>query len=142
MVKKIIAPIVYLIFFVPGFIITFGVWIAYQRIFGLRSYFGRMGDLESIVLFILVAIPLLYLGNYLIQKIDHLNHPGITDHFRQSSLYYLIFIYLSIQFFPFPWHIECQSDCHGLGIGALLLFIPLLAIIINGFCLYQRRKAN
>ena len=143
--KKIIAPIAYLLFVIPVFILTLIVWSLYEEIFGLRSFFGRQGDLEGGIIFLLVTVGTFYLGNFLIQKIDHIKQPSFNDHFRQSALFYVLFIWQAIQ--QLSWLrqypiSECQSDCHGYAIGALFVLIPLFGIIINALYLFQRRKAN
>jgi len=145
LMKKIIAPIAYLLFVVPAFILTLNVWNLYEGIFGLRSFFGRQGDLEGAVIFIIVTSATFYLGNFLIQKIDHTKQPTVVDHLGQSALFYVLFIYQAIQ--QLSWLkqypiSECQSDCHGYAIGALFVLIPLLGIIINAFYLFRRRKVN
>ncbi|MBI5254473.1 hypothetical protein HY932_01690 [Candidatus Falkowbacteria bacterium] len=143
--KKIIAPIAYLLFVVPVFILTLNVWSLYESIFGLRSFFGRQGDLEGSIIFLVVAIGTFYLGNFLIQKIDRVKQPNMVDHLWQSALFYVLFIYQAIQ--QLSWLkqypiSECQSDCHGYAMGALLVLIPLFGIIINALYLFQRRKEN
>ena len=143
--RKIIAPIIYLLFIVPVFILTLNVWNIYEQVFGLRSFFGRQGDLEGVIIFLVVAIGTFYLGNFLIKKIDHVKQPSINDHFRQSALFYVLFIWQTIQqLFWLRQHpiSECKSDCHIYALLALFVLIPLLGIIINGLYLYRRRKIN
>lgn len=145
LMRKIIAPIAYLLFIVPVFILTLNIWSLYEGIFGLRSFFGRQGDLEGAVIFLLVAVGTFYLGNFVVQKIDHKKQPSINDHFRQSSLFYVLFIWQAIQ--QLSWLMqypisECQSDCHGYAIGALFVLIPLLGIVTNALYLIRRRKVN
>ncbi len=143
--RKIIAPIAYSLFIVPVFILTLNIWSLYEGIFGLRSFFGRQGDLEGAVIFLLVAVGTFYLGNFVVQKIDHAKQPSINDHFRQSALFYVLFIWQAIQ--QLSWLrqypiSECQSDCHGYALGALFVLIPLLGIIVNALYLIRRRKVN
>ena len=143
--KKIIAPIAYLLFVIPVFILTLNIWSLYEGIFGLRSFFGRQGDLEGAIIFLFVAVGTFYLGNFVIQKIDLLKQPTINDHIRQSALFYVLFIWQAIQ--QLSWLRQypiskCQSDCNGYAIGALFVLIPLLGIIINAFYLIRRRKVN
>lgn len=143
--RKIITPIAYLLFIAPVFILTLNVWGLYESIFGLRSIFGRQGDLEGAIIFLLVAVGTFYLGNFVIQKIDRIKQPSINDHFRQSALFYVLFIWQAIQ--QLSWLkqypiSECQTDCHGYAVGALFVIIPLLGIIINALYLIRRRKVN
>lgn len=143
--KKIIAPIAYLLFIIPVFILTLNAWSLYEGNFGLSSFFGRQGYLEGTIIFLIVAVGTFYFGNFVIQKIDHIKQSSINDHFRQSALFYVLFIWQAIQ--QLSWLrqypiSECQSDCHGYAIGALFVLIPLLGIIINALYLFRRRKVN
>ena len=140
-IKKILTPIIYFLFYIPSFIFTIMVLGAYEKIFGLHSFFGRIGDLEGLVILVLVITVVMCLGNYLIQKIDPLKKAIITDHFRLSALYYLslicIGIHQIISYSKYPI-INCQSDCLVYAINILFLAIPLFAIIINGCYLYKK----
>ncbi|KKQ39918.1 MAG: hypothetical protein US58_C0025G0002 [Candidatus Magasanikbacteria bacterium GW2011_GWA2_37_8] len=143
--KKIITPIIYLLFFVPAFSLTLFTIVTYERFFGLRTFFGRLGNFEGCIIFLLITIIVMYLGNFLIQKIESNKHPKLADHFRLSSLYYIIFLFSS--FSSFLWYkqypiSECKTNCHGYAIIALSVLIPLVAILVNGFYLYQRRDNN
>ena len=144
--KKIIAPIVYLLFIVPVFILTLNAWGWYEGIFGWQSFGGRQGVLDGSIIFLLVSAGTFYFGNFVIQKIDRRKQPSINNHFRQSALLYILFIWLSIQLllsWPKPCPISmCQTDNHGYAIGVLFVLIPLLGIIINALYLFRRHKVN
>lgn len=143
--KKIISPIVYVLFVIPVFILTINAWSLYESIFGLRQFFGRQGDLEGVILFLVVAVSTFYLGNFVIQKIDRTEQPTLQDHLRQSALFYVLFIWRAIQqvswLRQYPIS-ECQSDCHGYAIGALFVLIPLFGIITNAVYLFRQHKVR
>lgn len=143
--KKIITPIIYSLFILPTFILTLSILSLYDSFFELRSIFGRQGDLEGAIIFLVVAVGIFYFGNIIIQRIERIKQPLINDHFRQSALLYVLFIWQTIQqlywLSQYPIS-ECQSDCHAYAIGALFVLIPLLGIIINALYLIRKGKTK
>ncbi len=138
--KKILTPILHFIFAIPVFSLILISLGAFEQIIGFLFPWGRNGAVEGLLIFGLTTLGVFYLANFVVQKIEHLKKPNIIDHFRQSSIFYIIFFYTGTK--SLLWYIKypistCKTDCHGYFIIFLSVFIPLSAIIINGYYLYK-----
>lgn len=137
--KKLTAPAVYLSFAVPIFILTVFTWSLYDRILGLR------GILEASVIFLAITTATFYLGNLLVQKMERGAKPALTDHFRQSSLCYIAFIFLGTKALSW-WRryplSQCETDCHGYALVALAVLIPLAGIVVNAWYVFRGSKTK
>ena len=145
LMKKLIASILYALFALPAFIMSMLALSAYEMIFGFRSFFGNQGDLESILIGVVVTSLIVYLGNRIIQIIDRPTPPRIIDHLQQSVFYYIGLILISIPtlflYIQKPIS-QCKEDCHVYIFGLYFALIPLIGIIGNSIFLHRRRKVN
>lgn len=137
--KKIGAPIMYSLFFIPAF--CGGILIA-ANVEDLFQYLG-FRDMGMVTIFSCVCIAMLYLGNIVLQKTEKISAPSFADHFRQSSLYYVGFVVAVVEYArlirQYPYS-ECRVDCFGYGVSAAFILVPLFAIIINGLYLWRINK--
>ncbi len=124
--KKLFTPILYPLFFIPTFIITIFFAAFSDRVYGF--IFPGTGVIEALIGIIIPGGLLFLLANMLMQKVENLEAPTVTDHFRQSSLWYLG-IALGIAIFP------TQG---GLGSGMLIVALVTggYAVSINALYLY------
>lgn len=103
--KKLLSPIVYAIFlplalFCTLFLSTWQIRVPVRD--GVSSIpllpFGFL--LNFLLLFIIVLPVIFWLANLTMYKIERLENPKISDHFRQSSLYYLLMLVLIFVLWP------------------------------------------
>ena len=93
---KLITPVLY---FLVLFILTaLSVWLeAVMRSIGILGEYYGVIDLPTFIFFlisiVLFGIPLFWLANLLIRKIENQSGSIINIHIRQSLLYYLLFLY-------------------------------------------------
>jgi cytochrome bd-type quinol oxidase subunit 2 len=135
--KKIITPIFHVMFMIPMTGIMVGVEMIARETGILGEYKGII-DLPTTITFLLgipiFGIPVFWLANILMQKIEKLQSPKIYDFMRQSIFYFVVFI-------------GCASTwiAHGCGgteeDGYLLLWsgISLIAVVINYIFLFRKR---
>jgi len=120
MIRKILSPIIYAasIFF---------VFLAELIIYGVHS--GIRSTYENILLSIICS-PIFLSTNYAMFRIEKIIKPTIYDHFRQTSLLYLL---VGIALFSLLF--KNTDTIPGIPIW-------LLPIIINAIFLYFIRRAN
>ena len=131
------APIIYAASLVPIIIILISI-LSYveNKYFGFL--FGLAGIVEVIIVIATFGTLILWLANDIISGLEKLHKPSISDHVRQSIIFYLIVLLTLLNFFSKGYN-------GGLHEGMLLisLLISGWAIILNAIFLYRRRrKAN
>jgi hypothetical protein len=138
--KKLITPIIHVVFLVPLTGITVGVEM-FERKTGILGEYEGVIDTPTIITFcsgiIIFGIPLFWLANVLMQSIEKLHSPKIYDYLRQSIFLFLIIIYSAS-----TWITRGFSGNEEDGYLLLWLGISLVAIAINYIFLFRRRKAN
>jgi len=141
MIKKIYTPIVYLLITISGVIFTLGFWDLLS-IFGFQMFWGKKGVIIATISFLIIMIATLYLGNLLVQKIDHIKNISFKKHIWQSLPLYVVFIYeISQKSSRLKYlSIDCNIDCDDFIKFGLIALTPLIAIIANGLYLLKNRK--
>lgn len=137
-IKKLITPIIHVVFLVPLTGITVGVEM-FARKTGILGEYADVIDIPSFITFfsgiIIFGIPLFWLANVLMQSIEKLHSPGIYDFLRQSILFLIIIIYCTSTWITYGFSGN-EEDAYLL----LWLGISLVAILIN--CVYLFRKSR
>lgn len=143
MVKKIVLPIIYALF--VALVLFFDTVVL--AIIQMELEVAVIGTIILCILFVGVSILLFWLANKVMLQLEKLHRPKIVDHFRQSSICYLVLILAIIYtLFLLP---EAQ-DANGnrfvrpgyyWGMGYLMTIL-VWAIFINGIFLYKRHKAK
>lgn len=135
-IKKIISPILYVAFLVPVFVSTIFIVASLDSTIGL-SRIILVGALEACLSIVVIGSLLFWLANGLMTRLEKLLKPNSLDHFRQSSLFYLVLLYVFISLIRYGFY-------GGLGEAYMLLelAISIWAIFVNAVFLYTRRKAD
>jgi len=135
MIKKILSPIIYIVFLVPFLIGTIWIITTVERTTGFL--FDMSGFVELSFLILTLGTLLFWLANCAMAGFEKLLNPTSLDHFRQASLYYLIVVCTLTSLLRYGYH-------GGLGEAFLLMYllISIWAIIINAIFLYRRYKVN
>jgi len=138
--KKLITPIIYVIFLLPLTGISVGVEMLARETGILGEYTGVI-DTPIVLTFsssvIIFGIPLFWLANAIMQSIEKLHNPGVYDFIRQSIFFFMIIIYTIL-----TWIFRGFSGNEEDGYLLLWLGISLIASLINYIFLFQKRKAN
>ena len=139
--KKIIIPIIHLVFLIPLLTIAMGFVELIARTFGLLPDYIRVFEVPFVFLMIgiivISGIPLFWLANRLMQGLEKLHSPTIYDHFRQSIFFYFIIVY-SLSAWIFSGFSGNVDDLYFLTLSGF----SLISIMINYIFLFRRRKAN
>lgn len=143
MIKKITSPIIYSLFTIPVLIITFGSWDLFGKI-GFHLFWNDGRAAIANLVFLISAFGVFYFGNAFINnKFEKIKEHRISDHLRQSSIFYFIFVYQIFKGFPGLEHIQfisCSVDCDDFITAATIALIPLVAIISNGLYILKKRR--
>ncbi len=119
--------------------IAVGIEALAQTVGILGEYKGVI-DLPLFIVFlssiILFGVPLFWLSNLLIRRLEKLNNPIVLDHIRQSIFFYLILIYSSAK-----WISRGFSNSEEDGYLLMWMGISFVGIVINYIFLLSRRKA-
>jgi len=138
--KKLITPIIYVIFLLPLTGISVGVEMLARETGILGEYTGLI-DTPTVLTFsssvIIFGLPLFWLANAIMQSIEKLHNPSIYDFIRQSIFFFMIIIYAIL-----TWIFCGFSGNEEDGYLLLWLGISLIASLINYIFLFQKRKAN
>ena len=137
---KLITPIIYVAFLIPMTGIAVGIE-AVARTIGILGEYKGLIDLPIFIVFfysiIAVGIPLFWLTNLLIQKLEKLINPSTLDHLRQSLFFYLIVIYSLVS-----WIARGAGNNEEDGYLLMWIGISIVAIVMNYLFLFRRRKAS
>lgn len=135
MFKKIVSPILYVVFLFPLFMGIIAIISTIENTIGFL--FDMTGFVELPILIIVLGTALFWLANKLMTELEKPLKPSNLDHLRQSSLYYIVALYALVSLIRSGYH-------GGLREGSILmiLVISIWAIIINIVFLYKRRKTN
>lgn len=138
--RKLITPILYAAFLIPLTGIAVGIE-AILRTVGILGEYKGVIDLSLTITFIssivIIGVPLFWIANMLIQRLEHLQSPKLLDHFRQSLFYYLIAI-----FSVATWITRGFKNNEDDGYLLLWMGISLVGILINYLFMLMRRKSN
>jgi hypothetical protein len=138
--KKLITPIIYVIFLLPLTGISVGVEMLARETGILGEYTGLI-DTPTVLTFsssvIIFGFPLFWLANAIMLSIEKLHNPSIYDFIRQSIFFFMIIIYAIL-----TWIFCGFSGNEEDGYLLLWLGISLIASLINYIFLFQKRKAN
>jgi len=130
MTRKMLSPLFYAVLLIPVFVATIWILSAFENSFGFL--FQMNGMIELSIILLTIGTFVFLLGNRGISQFEQLRHPSRMDHFRQSSIHYLIALYCIISLFSI-------GGTGSLG-GAYLFMIAVTsvwAIVINAFYLYR-----
>lgn len=137
---RLITPIFYIAFL---FLLT-GIAIGIEALVRSAGILGEYKDVIDLPLFIvflisiiIFGIPLLWLANSLILRLEKIKNPTILDHFRQSLFYYLMLIYTLIS-----WIAGGLRNTEEDGYLLLWMGISVIGIAVNYQYLLRRRKTN
>jgi len=136
MYKKYLLPLIYPLFLLPVF---FGTIFAIQTSEDLYGFiFPGTGEMEAELSILVLGLVFFIGASALMSKLERLERPKIADHFRQSSLFYLLFIIGLIHAAKgYP------TERGGLGYGLLLIVVAtcLWAIVVNAlYLLFKSRN--
>ena len=133
---KLVTPILHLFFLIPMTGITVGIEMFVRKIGILGEYQGVI-DLPIIITFfcgiIVFGIPIFWLVNILMQRIEKLRSPKVTDYIRQSVLLFMAIFYIII-----TWFVRGFSGGEEDGYLLLWLGISIIAVMINFIFLFHR----
>lgn len=137
--KKLVTPIIYFLSLFPLTAIT--IWIEMiMRSQGWLGEYQGVIDLPTFIMFmislIIVGAPFFLLVNLLIRRIESLDEYGISDHFRQSLIFYIAGIISLI-----TWMINGFGNSEGDGYLLLWTGISLLGILVNFIFIKNKMKA-
>ena len=136
--KKIFTPLIYTL---PLFILTalaVGSEMQARNIGLLPEYSSVIEPLLAGLIFgtiIIFGIPLFWLTNYLIQKLEKITKPNFYDHLRQSIFFYLLIIYSFS-----TWALHGFSGSEEDGYLLIWLGISITAILVNYFFLFYKKQ--
>jgi len=138
--KKIISPIIHTAFLIPLLIIAMGSTELIAQSFELLPDYIRVFEVPFVFIIITIIIisgvPLFFLANRLMQRLEKQRSPTIYDHIRQSIVFYFIIVYSL-----FTWiFADFRGNMHDLYFLTLSAY-SMISIMIN-YILFQRRKAN
>ena len=147
MLKKILSPIAYVAFLALTLLVILGFTYVVTETIARLTLLWLIVTM-SVILFIVGSF-FYWFGNYVMAKLENLHKPKIADHFRQSSICYLIACYLLIVYIPFQMPVVHGEYPEGVYTplnyyiySILFLSVSIWAIFVNGVFLYKRRKAN
>lgn len=130
--RRALTPIIYFLFLFPAMIGTVAIMNFLERNYGLRTVY-RVGDIDATIILGTLGVGLFFGANVLIGKIEKLHSGRSFDHVRQSSLFYILFIYmLAILIFRY----REMNGALLYAMFALLWAISLLAIVVNAIFLW------
>ena len=136
---KLITPIIYVAFLIPMTGIAVGIE-AVARTIGILGEYKGLIDLPIFIVFfysiIAVGIPLFWLTNLLIQKLEKLINPSTLDHLRQSLFFYLVVIYSLVS-----WIVKGAGNNEEDGYLLMWIGISIVGIVMNYLFLFKRRNA-
>lgn len=137
--KKIITPIIHLVFLFPLTFIAMGSIEFIARTFGLLPDYilvFRIPYIFLIISIILLSSTLLFwLANRLMQLLEKLKKPTIYDYIRQSIFYYFIICYILLNWISSGFTGN-EDDVYFL----TGLSISIVSIVIN--VLFKRKTTN
>lgn len=128
MIIKFFSPFIQLLLLIAVSVLTFWLLTTTEDLIGLHDLLWRIGIIDLVVELLIVGAIIFSLGNHFLLKAEKISRPSIGDHFRHTTLLYIIavigtFLFLSIM------HEEFISP------GVVLWIIPTgaayLGIIIN-----------
>ena len=137
--KKLAIPIIYFISLFPLTGITIGIEAIMRSEGWLGPYEGFI-DLSTFVTFIVslivIGVPVFWVVNMLIRRIENSQELRISDHLRQSSIFYLAGT-ISLIFWVINGFGNSEED------GYLLLWMGIssLGILVNYIYLQPYKKA-
>lgn len=134
--RKSLTPIIYFLFLFPAMIGTIAVMNFLEQNYGLHTVY-RVGDIDATIILGTLGVGLFFGANVLIGKIEKLHSGRPLDHIRQSSLFYVLFIY-TLAILIFRYHEMNGALLYAM--FALLWSISLLAIVVNAIFLWVYPK--
>ena len=138
--KRLLAPVLQTLAVIPMTAAAIAAEMAARNV-GLLPEWNDVIDLPSTLLMtavvIAVGIPLYWLVNKLIKRIERPERARMRDHLRHACAYYVILI-------AGLWSWAANGFGNGENDAYFLLWsgISLLAIFTNGFFLFGRRSAR
>lgn len=139
--KKITTPIIHAAFLIPLLTIAMGSIELMTRTFGLLPDYIRVFEVPYIFLtigiIVIAGIPLFWLANRLMQRLEKLHGPTIYDHFRQSIFFYLIIVY-SVSAWIFSGFSGSVDDLYFLTLSSF----SLISLVVNYIFLFQKLKID
>lgn len=139
--KKIITPIVHVLFLFPMTFIAMGSIELVARHFDLVPDYIAVFRVPYVFLIIGVitisGIPLFWLANRLMRAIEKLQSTTAYDHLRQSILFYFIIAY-SVGTWVFSGFKGNEDDVYFLTWSG----ISLVSIVMNYLFLFRKRRVN
>lgn len=129
--KKILSPFFYAVLLVP--VLIGMVWIVSTLENSVGFLFQMNGFIEIPLIILTFGTFIFLLGTRGMCKFEQLQNPSTTDHFRQSSVHYLITLYCIVS-------LIFVGGTGSLG-GAYLFMIAstsFWAIVVNAFYLFRR----
>jgi di/tricarboxylate transporter len=89
--KAFITPLIYVTFLIPMTAITVSITMFLERVIDYQLDF--VGFIEGALIIVIFGIPVFWLANCVLQRIEKRDRPTLHDHIRQSIFLYLIIIY-------------------------------------------------
>lgn len=138
--KKIFTPLIHIIFLFPLTAISVGVEMLARDMDILGEYAGVI-DMPTFLTFatsvIIIGLPLFWLANTIMQRIEKLQNPALYDFIRQSVFFFMIIIYAILTWISRGFYGN-EED------GYLLLWlgISLVAIVVNYIFLFSNRSTK
>jgi hypothetical protein len=138
-IKKIISPIFYSIIILPVSVVAVMIVFIMEKNFGLHQLFGWMGDIDVLLAVSLIGSVFFAIGNSLIFKYEHTINLGISDHFRQASILYIVTVLIASVVAPVI--LNSGASNYNPGAGIIFFIVPLIAslvgIIVNAIMLLR-----
>lgn len=136
---KFLTPFIYTLFATAVvFEVVFLVSII-ERIFGLHSVWGYMGDIDAVLSLLFFGGATLFLANIFISRCEETNGTIALNHLRQSVLLYLFLCLSSSTLFSLLKGLITEENFNpGLGGGVLTLayIVAVYSVVINAVFLY------
>lgn len=114
---------------------------ALVRAVGIIGEYRGAVDLPLFIVFlsafIVCGVPLFWLVNLLIRKLEKLHNPVLSDHFRQSLFFYIIVLSSFVS-----WIAQGFGNTEEDGYLFMWIGISIVAIAVNYQFLFRRRKAK
>jgi hypothetical protein len=118
-----------------GIILT-GIFI--EQLMGLHGLFF-VGDIDGVAALCLWGGVIFSLGSILLLRVEKIKKPKIIDHFRQTSIFYLLFTIGFLVIYPTIYKIltlPYYSPGQGAAIFFILVAVAFMGILTNAVTLF------
>ena len=133
--RKLITPAIYISMLFPLTAISVGIEM-WARSVGILGEYHEVIDLPIFIVFslsiIIFGVPIFWVTNLLMQRIEKRQSTALSDHIRQSSLFYLLLIFCLVS-----WVAGGFGTTEADGYLLLWLGISLIGIAVNYIFLFS-----